>query len=253
MTPIAKLLLSLCLLAGLSGPLAAQELRIGLRPVPPYVMTGADGRFLGLEHDVIAEALRRVGVKMDVHLYPLSRLVYAYDGLKEVDAAAPIIPSFHVDGTLSKAYLSYRNVVATLKSRQIPMQSYESLGGLKVMAFQNARSVLGADFQAATLRTSSYVEQANQDLQLMNLLAGRVDAIVGERRIFQYYYSAANPHGLAYQDAVVESAFSPETAYSVAFRDASLAKRFDAALDAMTADGTLSELHKQYNQLLPVN
>lgn len=253
MTSIAKILLSVCVLTGLCGPVAAQDLRIGLRPVPPYVMTGADGRFFGLEHDVIAEALRRVGIRMDVHLYPLSRLVYAYDGLKEVDAAAPILPSFNVDGTLSKTYLRYRNVVATLKNRALPMTDYGSLSGLKVMAFQNARTVLGLEFQAATLRTLSYVEQANQDLQLMNLLAGRVDAIVGEQRIFQYYYSAANPHGPAYHDAVMESSFSPETAYSVAFRDPSIAKRFDAALDTMTADGSLGELYRQYNQLLPVN
>jgi polar amino acid transport system substrate-binding protein len=253
MSLIVKILLSFCLLAGLSGPLAAQELRIGLRPVPPYVMTAADGRFFGLEHDVIAEALRRAGIKMDVHLYPLSRLVYAYDGLKEVDAAAPILPSFNVDGTLSKSYLRYRNIVATLKNRDLPMTGFDSLAGLKVMAFQNARTVLGQEFQAATLRATSYVEQANQDLQLMNLLAGRVDAIVGEQRIFQYYYSAANPHGPAYQDVVRESSFSPETAYSVAFRDPSIAKRFDAALDSMSADGTLRELYKQYNQLLPVN
>jgi len=253
MTSIAKILLSLCLLAGLHGPAAAQDLRIGLRPVPPYVMTGADGRFFGLEHDVIAEALRRAGIKMDVHLYPLSRLVYAYDGLKEVDAAAPILPGFNVDGTLSKTYLRYRNVVATLKSRALPMKDYASLSGLKVMAFQNARTVLGPDFQAVTLRTISYVEQANQDLQLMNLLAGRVDAIVGEQRIFQYYYSAANPHGPTYHEVVTESTFSPETAYSVAFRDPSIAKRFDAALDTMTADGSLGELYRQYNQLLPLN
>lgn len=253
MISIAKFLLGLCLLAGLPGPAASQDLRIGLRPVPPYVMTGADGRFFGLEHDVIAEALRRAGIRMDVHLYPLSRLVYAYDGLKEVDAAAPILPSFHVEGTLSKTYLRYRNVVATLKSRALPMQDYGSLAGLKVMAFQNARIVLGADFQAAVLRSSSYVEQANQDLQLMNLLAGRVDAIVGEQRIFQYYYSAAHPHGPAYQEMVTESSFAPETAYSVAFRDPSIAKRFDAALDTMTSDGSLGELYRQYNQLLPVN
>ncbi|MFD2263740.1 substrate-binding periplasmic protein [Lacibacterium aquatile] len=253
MTRIVKILTSLCLLAGLTAPATAQELRIGLRPVPPYVMTGADGRFLGLEHDVIAEALRRVGVKMDVHLYPLSRLVYAYDGLKEVDAAAPMIPSFNVDGTLSKSYLRYRNIIATMKSRNIPMVGLESFGGLKMMAFQNARTVLGQEFQMAVMKAASYAEQANQDLQLLNLLAGRVDAIVGEQRIFQYYYSAANPHGPSYHDVVMETPVGAETAYSVAFRDASLARRFDIALDAMTADGTLAEMHKQYNQLLPIN
>lgn len=243
--------LILSLLLSFDG-VAQDAVRIGLRPVPPYVMAKADGTLYGLEHDLIAEAMRRAGIRMEVQLYPFSRLVYAYDGVREVEAAAPVVSSFRVEGTLSKTYLTYQNVAATAARRNLRLSGLKDLGGLSVMAFQNARLVLGPEF-AAAVENGNYAEQANQDLQVLNLMAGRIDTIIGERRIFRYFYTALHPAGPPYGQAITENRLFAETPYSVAFRNSAFAARFDTAFDSMVSDGTVTRLHQQYEALVPVS
>lgn len=250
---IRKILLLAGTVMAMVLPARAQEvLKIGLRPVPPYVMTTADGRYFGLEYDLIAEALRRSDIQFEVRLYPLSRLIYAYDGVQEVDAAAPVTSRFNVGGRLSGAYIRYQNVAISLAAQPLALTRVQDLAGLRVMAFQNSRQVLGPEYAAAVAQ-GQFTEQANQELQMVNLLSGRTDVIIGDRRIFQYLYGTLNRGGAPYGAVIREHVLFPPTDYSVAFRSAAQAEKFDAALAEMRKDGTEKQIFQRYDTLVPVS
>ncbi len=234
-------------LAILIAPIClAETVRLGLRAVPPYVYTDSQGRFTGLEHDIVVQALRRAGHEPLVSVYPYSRLFVTYRA-GEIDAAGPASPAFGLAGTLSQPYLSYQNVVMTLAENPLTLSTVQDLRGLKVVAFQNARTVLGANYASAVDHASLYDELADQRLQVNLLMTGRVDAVVAERRILRYFIDHPLA-GLNSTKPVREHKVFEPTPYHVVFRDPRWAADFDRGLLALMADGSYSRLLEKQNQ-----
>ncbi|HYE00933.1 MAG TPA: transporter substrate-binding domain-containing protein [Alphaproteobacteria bacterium] len=238
--PVRLAILALAVAAGFARPAAAEEIPFGLRRVAPYVYDLPDGRPAGLEYDILAAALAVRGHTMRPLYYPFGRLGRSFVA-GQVEAAAPISPSFDVGGHLSEPYLTYHNVAVSLASRGLRIDSVADLARLRVVAFQNASVVLGPDFAKAVAAAPGYEERADQLIQVRLLYAGRVDVIVGERAILAAL--AASPELIADgRQPVSLHAIFPPTPYRAVFREARLRDDFDAGLKAIRADGTYDAL-----------
>jgi polar amino acid transport system substrate-binding protein len=241
--------LVLALAWALPGFAQAQRLRVGLREVPPYVYRDSSGTLIGLEYDIVTQALIREGFEPEVQTFPFSRMVVTYQR-GDVDVVAPALSALRLDAEFSDPYLAYHNVAMSLASRELDVRSIRDIAGLRVMAFQNARALLDPAFGAMVDALPSYEEQPDQRLQVNMLLTGRTDLVIAERRILRYFIANPLPE-LRNAPALAEHPIFPPILYRVAFREPSLVAHFNRGLAALKADGTYDRLIQRYDAALP--
>ncbi len=225
-------------------PTSAKEISFGLREVAPYVMNRETG-ITGLDYDIIAAALAEKGHRLSVKLYPFARLVSTFNENKDIEAAAPVVASFNLQGTLTEPFLTYRNIGLSLAQAHVPVTTVADLDRVQIIAFQNARNALGPAFAAAVAKNSRYREEANQQLSVRVLFNGRADLIIGERRIL-YYFINDPTTGINKSIETVEHPLFAPTHYSVIFRDPALAEDFNAGLAAIKASGLYDAILQKY-------
>ncbi|MBN1518903.1 MAG: transporter substrate-binding domain-containing protein [Spirochaetales bacterium] len=242
MTLAIVLVLSLVALQGA----AADEILFGFRPVPPYVMENAGKAPSGMEYDIIVAALAYKGHTVKPVMYPLARLIETMK-TGTLQAAAPLLPVHNIpNATMSDVYLVYNNVAMAMKARQLQVATVLDLKKYSIMAFGNAKNVLGADFKTAAEASPNYMEEAEQITQIKLLFAGRIDVVVGESRILRYFIKAPST-GVDAKQEVVEYRVFPPTEYRVAFLNPQHAKDFNAGLAAIKKNGTYDAIIKKYS------
>jgi len=156
---------------------------IGLA-LPPYVIAERD---TGMELEIVREALALEGHTLVPSYVPFSRvLTMLQQG--QADAAMTVNEDSGIVGVFySDSHISYRNIAVSLAARNYPVTSVEDLGHYSVLAFQNARRYLGAEFAVMAANSARYQEVARQAKQITMLYAGRIDLIVLDENIFEYY------------------------------------------------------------------
>jgi polar amino acid transport system substrate-binding protein len=226
------------------APAWAEEIVFGFRPVPPYVIVDAAGKFSGLEYEIIAAALAVKGHTLKAQAMPLARLVETFKtgGLQ---AAAPILPSTNSGGTLSEVYLTYNNVAMALKGSALKLGGLADLKGKSIVAFQTATKALGPDFAAIVAGNPKYGEEAQQVTQIRLLFNKRVDVVIGESRILNYFVRSPET-GVDAGIPIEEFRIFPPTNYRVAFANAKLAEDFNAGLAAIKKNGAYSDIVAKY-------
>ncbi len=175
---------------------------------------------------------------------PLARLLQSF---KEghVQAAAPIQETTNSGGFLSESYIHYQNIALTLESANLRITSVADLCGLSIAAFQTARLVLGPEFAAIASRCKAYTEHPVQNIQIRLLFTGRVQVIVGDRRIL--YHLIRNEAGpIDTGEAVREWQIFDPTLYSVAFRSERLRDDFNYGLAEIRRNGTYRVILDRY-------
>ena len=222
----------------------ARDVAVGLRSAPPYVIASPTG-VSGIEHDIIAAALAERGHKIVPKLYPFARLVLTFNQNEAIDAAAPVNASLPVKGTLSAPYVTYTNVGISLVSGRVKAQHMADLGMLSVVAFQNARVLLGPAFADVIAPNPNYREEANQQNQIRVLFNARADLIIGEQRILHYFIAHPEPDIDATPPVREHPLFAPID-YSVVFRDPTLAQDFNEGLAAIKASGAYDAILQKY-------
>ncbi|MBX3454530.1 ABC transporter substrate-binding protein [Ferrovibrio sp.] len=238
------LLLLLFLLPGpVCKPANAAEVVIGFRLVPPYVMEAEDGGLHGLEYELVREVLALTGHGMQARILPFSRLIEDFRRGR-LPAFVPANPVMNLSGAFSDVMLVYNNVGLSLQARRIMADRADSLRGLRIVAFQNARRLLPG-FLDIQERNPDYLEVADQTLQVRALFAGRADLIVGERRILQVLIRSVQDS--AGGVAIREHALFPPTYYRAVFADASLRDDFNQALERFKRSGEYERLLARYD------
>jgi polar amino acid transport system substrate-binding protein len=223
----------------------ATEITVGFRPVPPYVVQDpVTGQLSGLEYEIIVAAFTAQGYQVKPSVMPLARMADAFQA-RILEAAAPLLPTTVGSGTLSQSYLSYHNVVFVLKESHRNIQRVSDLSGLSMAAFQTAKRILGPEFTRVAETSPDYEEEAQQVLQVRMLFTGRVNAIVGDSRILNYYIHDPNV-GVDTSKPVQEFPVFPPTNYGVGFRDPTVAAAFNVGLAAIRANGTYQRILDRY-------
>lgn len=234
------LLVSLFLL---SGACAAEKLRIGFGThKPPYIF---EQEKRGLEYDIVVQAAMAAGFEVEPFFAPMERL-HRMQEMSQIDAIATTNTRSGVPAHYSKPYIEYHNVAVALAARKLNLRSIADLGGYSVSAFQRARTLLGTEFQAMASNNPQYREEAQQISRNRLLYSGRIDVVVGDRRIIQYFNREVSDV-VDTRQPVSWFALFPPTPYQVAFRLPEQRDRFDAGLEALRKSGEYLAIEKKYD------
>lgn len=235
--------LGLCLML-LAGMAAAQTLRIGFgTDKPPYVIE-AEKR--GLEVDIVVEAAKAAGYTVEPFFAPMERL-HHMQARGELDGIASTNPRAGLRAFYSRPYIEYHNVAVALAARKLEIRTINDLGRHSVSAFQRARQLLGPEFELMALHNPNYREEAQQVSRNRLLFAGRVDVIVGDRRIIEYFTRQIGDQVNVRQPLAYFDLFPP-TAYHVAFISETVRSRFDQGLETLRKRGDYAAIEKRYRR-----
>ncbi|MCL1097809.1 transporter substrate-binding domain-containing protein [Shewanella gelidii] len=135
------------------------------------------------------------------------------------------IPQLHYTQSLNE----YQNSVFTLTDSRLLLNEVEDLETISLLAFQNASKFLGARFSQMVKNNPNYNEIDNQQSQIFMLFTGRVQAIVLERRIFEFYRQMLATR-VDTSKSVTEFALFKKAPRKVACRNKRIVQRLDAAI-----------------------
>lgn len=229
-------------------PAQAREVSVVIGfSLSPYVIPGEQR---GMEYDIVKEALALEGHTMLAQYVPLGRVPKVME-MGRADAAFTQRIDTAVGAYLSEVYIVYRNYAITLASRDIKIDRLEDLAGKSILAFQNASSYLGPAYKAVVQKNSTYREEAKQISQPILLFLGRVDVVVADRNIFNWF--SHDPEVTAKVDtsqAIRYHAIFPPTEYRVAFRDQDLRDAFNRGLAKLRSSGEYGRIVARYSPLM---
>jgi|GEM_PF-467985 len=238
------MLLALACLCITTDAARAEDVTVGLRLVPPYVIERPDGSLGGLEFELVREVLSRAGHRLVPKLLPFGRLAEDFRR-GALPAFTPASATMDLPGCLTDVSLIYQNIGLSLRERNLEVGNVQQLRGLRLLAFQNARAVL-TGLSDAVEGNADYAEVANQVLQVRGLFSGRADMILGERRIFHALITAPAT-GIEQDKPLREHILFPPTLYRVAFTEPNLCADFNRALAMLRANGDYDRLVERYD------
>jgi polar amino acid transport system substrate-binding protein len=210
---------------------------------PPYVYEDENR---GLEYELVEAALADAGIEINAYYAPLERL-HRMLANKELHAMASTNETSGVAAHYSQVYIEYHNVAVSLQRNSIRLDTVEDLQDHSISAFQRARFLLGPRFQTMTAANTRYREEARQITRNLLLYAGRVDVMIGDRRIMRAFNGDIADRVDVSQPVTEHALFAP-TGYRMGFIDRSMRDRFDQGLVAIHADGRYRAITRRYEQ-----
>lgn len=220
----------------------AETLRVGFGSnKPPYVIEASAN---GIEVDIVVAAARAAGFTVEPIFAPMARLRRMFDR-GEINAFATTNHGDNNEAQLSAEYVAYQNFAVALASRKLEIESIADLGKHSVSSFQRASTLLGPEFSLMAASNPRYREEADQIVRNRLLYSGRVDVIVGDRRIIEHFNRDVANQVDTTQALTWYPLFRP-THYRVGFRNAAWRDRFDAGLAMIRNSGEYAEILKRY-------
>ena len=129
----------ICLFAGLLAfqQQAAEPIRMGLHLSAPWSFYNDAGELDGIEYQLVSRIFSRAGFKVEYELHSYSRLLKQLSD-KKLDCASPV--AIPVEGaSYTEPYLPFEDVVISLASSGIEIQSLQQLAGKRIVAYQQAQ------------------------------------------------------------------------------------------------------------------
>jgi polar amino acid transport system substrate-binding protein len=189
---------------------------------PPYVIEG-EGR--GIEMDLIASIVKKMGYGLTWRYLPPKRIRHQ---VLQREIALGIRSQPTGDDRLhySRPYIKFQNVAIALDP-QVQVNSLQDLSKYSVVAFQNAKDVLGPEYAKAVSKCAVYMEMPNQAKQIETLFRRRSQVIVLEKLIFNHFRDQFDP-----KSEVRMFEIFPPTYYMAVFHDKAMRDEFDRVLQA---------------------
>jgi polar amino acid transport system substrate-binding protein len=198
---------------------------------PPFVYEG-EGR--GIEMELVAAVIKKMGYQLEWRHLPPKRIKHQV-AQGEINLGIRSRAQAGDKFYYSKPYIHFQNVAITIDPK-IMIGSISELSKFSVVAFQNARDVLGSDYAKAVAKCAVYMEMPNQIKQIETLFRRRSQVIILERQIFNYFREQLDP-----KSEVKFFEIFPITSYSAVFSDKNLRDEFDKALAAHLAAAPLKK------------
>lgn len=229
-------------LACLSLMAPADVLHVGFGThKPPYIY---EGERRGLEYELIERAAQNAGFEVTVYYAPMERL-HLMLRRGEIDAIATTHQRSGVKAYYSQTYIYYHNVAVALARRGYRIEHIADLGNYSVSAFQRARLLLGPEFERMALNNPRYREEALQINRNRLLYSGRVDVVVGDKRILRYFNREVADQ-VDVTQALSWFEIFPPTPYRVGFRLDRQRQRFDEGLRKLRESGEYQRIEQRY-------
>jgi len=195
--------------------------------IPPYAIRELDR---GLEIDIVRAVLTQTGYKISLKYVPLGRLNNVLKG-REVDGAMTVKEELITAAPIyftSQPHVYYHNVAISLADRELPIHNLSSLSRYSIAVFQTPDQFIGDAWTRMTQKnTHPIFELSNQKSQVRMLFAGRVETLVMDINIFNYYREELESFR---ETAVSIHEILPRNYVKVAFLDKKVAKDFDQGL-----------------------
>lgn len=218
------------------------EISIHVSPVPPYVI---DGTPRGIACDLIERAFATQQRKV--------RFIISNNKRMETEVAHKIsdagfvgIPLETPDIYFSDSVIEYQNIFVSLRKNQLELTQLGDLADKKIIAFRNARRLLGADFANLIERKQDgYFEVGDQRSQIPMLDAGRGDVIVLEQRAFYFFAQQLYPVYEINQRYAIH-ALLPVIPRYLGFHNKALRDVFNLGLREIKRTGEYNQIIKYY-------
>jgi len=209
---------------------------------PPYVIQSDDS---GFELELIRNVFKKMGKS--------TKFVYTQFGhsskmlkVKEIDAVMTTNQSVFSDNSkLSDDYITYQNIAISLRKNNLKINSIEDLANYSIASFQKADKVLGSAFADAVDKSPLYMKIADQSHQPMLLLKGRVQALIMDRNIFEYFTRKLDINDI--NTLFTFHQIFPKTNYKIAFKDRKNVQLFNDVFAQYKQSNEYLSLRKSYN------
>lgn len=179
-----KILANVCGALALVVAVAAQakELRMVAPIIPPHFDDQGAGRI----GDVIKATLARCHYEVQYTMVPFGRHWQEYKDSASFDGLATAEADQAFPGFSTRPFMHLQDGATVMARRGLQgIKSVNELGGRNVVAFPNARQILGIEGEVANF--ASYGERSNRYDQIRPLFADRVDAILADGLITAHF------------------------------------------------------------------
>ena len=244
-----KLVLSLSLVLAFSSATAAfaaipQKIRIGTDPTyAPFESKNAKGELVGFDIDLASEAGKRLGVEVKFKPIDWSAKEAELNG-KRVDVlwnGLTITEQRKANILFTTPYLENRQIIVVTEKSAIKTKA--ELAG-KVLGVQDGSSAIEAvQKDEATAKSIKELKKFGDNVTaLMDLTAGRLDALVVDEVVGRYY-TAKKPG----EYRVLDENFGTED-YGIGTRkeDTELMAKIQKAMDEMKKDGSAAAISTKW-------
>lgn len=206
---------------------------------PPYIAVKQQS---GFELELLKTVSQQLGRCAKFLHVPNGRLLELYQqGQGDLVSLQRSVP----DGLYATApYIRYENVLIIRKDALRTIRRLTDLAGLRLMAFQNASQFLSDDYRRMLPLLASYLEVVEQHQLPSMLLKNRVDALVMDRNIFDYYYRQTAPNDSSLQ----QLHWFGVNSYHLLGRNQALVQQFSQALVQFQQTAAFHQLQLQFFQ-----
>ena len=238
----------------LSSVTLAKDLRISIgTELPPYVFYQNS---TGIEVEIIREALKVKGHTVSFYFVP-NMLVQKSLKNREIDATvqnSKFVISEEANLTVydSDTTVNYHNFAIAFDSQNFQIQSINDLVNKRVLAFQNASKYLGSDYAAMAEKNEDYREHPKQSVHVNDLYAGKIEVLISDKRIFNYWKSQAESKGRLYGNEMMKLKFHTifeASARNVKFLERNTRDDFNDGLKFIKASGVYQSIIKKYESM----
>ena len=210
------------------GQEESEYITIAAPLVPPYFNQRGEGLEAARIRNALASAYCPHQIRFAVRPFVQHWRLYTTE--TRIDAVTTVPEGEAIPGHPSAFYIEYQNGIGYRKSRfpnGIKSVSDPALDGKRVAAFVDALGILPG-LSAKRPNFSSYVENGNQKNNSVLLDRNLVDAVISDRRIFEFYNGQIV--GLKDSTDIGFDAVFPPSPYRMVFRSADLRNAFNEGL-----------------------
>jgi polar amino acid transport system substrate-binding protein len=210
---------------------------------PPMGFRDESGNIVGFDIDLAKAAGKKLGVEVEFKPVDWDGVILSLNkgDIDVIWNGLTITEERKQKIAFSKPYLENHQIIVVKADSKIAAKADLSGKTVGLQLGSSSETALNAD--TATVGTLKGVRKYPNNVEaLMDLSAGRVDAVVVDEIVGRYYI-AKKPG----EYKVLTDNFGTE-AYGVGFRssDAKFQEAIDKALDEMKADGTAAEISKTW-------
>lgn len=208
---------------------------------PPYVLEGAKS---GIEIEWVSQILNSAGFSVKYIEIPTSRSIKMLEA-GHVDGVMTVKKGLIESGKyfFSDEYISYKNFAITLKKQKLKVNLIADLAEYPVIAFKNAKNLLGKKYRKAVLESNNYREVAKQVIQNKMLSSGRTHVVIADKRIFSFYHKKLGLNDLG---SFTFHPIFPESRYRIVFANQMIRNDFNKALRSLQTTPTFSIIESKY-------
>lgn len=215
----------------------AAAVKVGLHDSAPWAYRNAQGEITGVDYEIVKAILHREGIDAEFELYGYNRLLKMFSERK-LDMASPVAVPYPA-AFYSQPYFSLLDVVVNKSTKPMTIRSMKDLTGKTIVAYQQASEVLGPDF-SAIVKTAHYLEEADRAKQFELLMNDRVQLMVGDMKVLNYYADKNYGHGTLQIHKIF-----PPVDYPAAFWSSELQAKFNSGLLHLKESGEFQRIHDQ--------